>query len=122
MSRMIIGGAVFALLAATPATARMEKCLLEVDGQPYILGRCNVDREPDGSLSVGTGDRKTASPFFAYIEKHEDGSARGTWNETAGSTSAHAELGSLKQDGACWRNARASICAWDPTHQPFKGP
>jgi hypothetical protein len=100
------------VVAAGGAQARTERCLLEVDGEPYILGRCNVDREKDGSFSIGTGGRGVGSPFFAYLNKDEDGTATASWNETAGSTHAHTDLGTLKQWGACWMNGKAKICAW----------
>ena len=50
-------------------------------------------------------------PFFAYVNKNEDGSAQGSWNKDASDTHAQAELGRLVRKGACWQNKRAKICA-----------
>lgn len=99
-------------LSAPPAEARMERCLLEVDGVPYLLGPCNVDREKDGSFSVGTGGKGVGSPYFAYVSPNDDGTATGNWNRERNSTHAHSGLGPLKQWGACWMNGLAKICAW----------
>lgn len=104
--------ALLVLAAAQTAEAKMGRCLLEVDNRPYLLGRCNIDSEADGSFSIGTGGKGVGSAFFAYINSDSDRTAVGHWNETKDSTHAHSELGTLKRFGACWINEKAKVCAW----------
>jgi hypothetical protein len=94
---------------ASAATVR-GRCLLEVRGKTYLDGICNIDRSEDGSFSIGTGDGR-ASKFFAYVNKNDDGTADGYWNGIHAYSHADDNLGTLKQQGACWVNAAARVCA-----------
>jgi hypothetical protein len=95
------------------AKERVAKCYLSVDGKAYLDQVCVFDPEKDGSFTIGTaGENGTVRmPFFAYVNKNDNGSAQGYWNEDASSTHAHTDLGVLKRKGGCWQNARAKVCA-----------
>ncbi len=100
-------------LLPSPAVARdrIVSCVIEVEGKTYLDGPCNFSPEKDGSFSIGTGDEAHATPFFAYVNKNDDGTAEAFWNEDAGIKKAQSPLGTVRQHGACWTNARARICA-----------
>ena len=104
--------AAFMFATASTAEAKMGLCLLEVNNRPYLLGPCNIDLDPGGDFSIGTGSKTVGSPYFAYVSISPDGTAIGNWNETRGSTHAHTSLGTLKRIGACWINDNAKVCAW----------
>lgn len=125
--RVMLISSVLSLVAVSPAeatcTLRSEghclseseegRCLIEIGGKKYLNGRCNIEISSDGSFSIGTGDRRRASRFFAYINKNEDGTAEGSWNGVHGGSHAHDSLGTLRREGsACWVNSTAKICAW----------
>lgn len=109
----VLIAAVTAAGAFFPATAiaKPARCLIEVDGEAYLFGQCNADRERDGSLSVGTGDTNR-SRFFAIVNASEGGSADGYWNEQPRASHAQTPLGVMKRSGGCWINERAKVCAW----------
>ena len=104
--------ATLALLATTVWTAspafaapRQAQCKLIVDGKAYINGPCRFDTlDADGSFTI------TGKTYFAYVTI-ADGEAHATWNKDPKSTHAHADLGDVKREGACWTNARTRICA-----------
>ena len=103
------------LLVPTPTLARMGRCRIEVDGRPYLSGRCNIEREADGSVQVGVGsadDKVKPSRHFAYVTSEGGGRGTAYWNGRDGGSHAHDPLGTVTRQGACWRNARATICAW----------
>jgi hypothetical protein len=107
--------ALAALLVAGPALAEPGRCLIEVDGEPYLLGECNVDWDPDGGATIGGGSSKVRSPYFALLSippGSAGGPALASWNATPGTTHAHTDLGEMKRQGACWMNERAKLCAW----------
>ena len=95
------------------AGARTANCLLRVDGRTYLDKPCRFEADPDGSFSIGTAatDGAKREPFFAYVNVNPDGSADATWNEDASASHAQAPLGTMKRHGACWKNARAEVCA-----------
>lgn len=86
---------------------RPVECLLVVKGKTYISGTCKYNADPDGSF------RLFGKQYFTYLSVFEDGTAEASWNADPKSTHAHAPLGALKREGACWVNATAKICAWD---------
>ena len=64
---------------------------------------------------------KNGNPYFAYLLRYP-GETYGSWNENPKSTHADAELGRMRQQGACWINVERSwsggeagtnkICTW----------
>ncbi|WP_050526520.1 hypothetical protein [Pseudorhodobacter aquimaris] len=99
----------FCLLAALPAQARPAKCLMEVNGKAYIDGACDFEAlDKTGSFKISAPDFL----YFAYVNVDVPGIAKGYWNEEKGANHAHTPLGTLKRDGACWRNKAAKLCAW----------
>ena len=102
-----------AVLALYPtlAQARTGRCVLQVKGQTYLHGPCDIiNQDNHGSFSIGVGDVRR-SRYFAYVLMEDDG-AHGYWNETPDASHAHTDLGRLKRDGACWRNQDARVCAY----------
>lgn len=98
-----------ALCLSTAAAARPADCLLEVAGTIYVNGPC--DFEPfggDGSFIV----RGPGVVYFAYVSVIAPGVAEGSWNADPQSTHAHAPLGRLYRNEACWSNDYATVCAW----------
>ena len=96
----------------TDAAAKIGQCTLRVDGHTYLDGPCNIDLGTGGSFSIGTGNARTGSRYFAYVNRDPDsGIADGYWNGAPGSTHAHDPLGTLRREGACWMNERARVCA-----------
>jgi hypothetical protein len=108
--RAVFGAAFLLLTVVSSADARPIQCLLQVNGRTYIDRVCNGNFQKDGSFSLGTDERN--SPYFAYVNSNDDGSAEGYWNGEAWSSHAHDSLGTLFRSGACWQNAKARICAW----------
>jgi hypothetical protein len=87
---------------------KLGRCSLKVHDIPYIDGRCWIRLESDGSFQIMSFDEK----YFAQVSRSED-EASGFWNEASGSTHASSSLGQLNQNGACWKNGNAQICAWN---------
>ena len=106
---LVVGGL---LLSGGGASAFEGKCLLEVGGTRYLDGPCNIEMSADGSFSIGAGET-ARSKFFAYVNIGPGASeAMGYWNGEEASDHAHADLGALARDGACWVNSTARVCAW----------
>lgn len=88
---------------------RLVSCLLVVDGQQYIRGKCRF--RPignDGSFQIMAENGK----YFAQLHIRSRGIGVGYWNEEPYAGHAHTDLGELMRENACWVNDRASICAW----------
>ena len=83
------------------------RCLLKISGKNFIDGQCWVRLETDGSFQVMSLNESYIAQLLRL-----DGEAIGYWNETSGSTHAHAALGVMNRSGACWKNGKAEICAW----------
>jgi phage gpG-like protein len=83
------------------------RCLLKISGKKFIVGRCWVRLETDGSFQIMSRNES----YFAQLLRL-DGKAIGYWNKTVGSSHAHATLGVMTRSGACWKNNEAEICAW----------
>jgi len=84
------------------------RCLLEVNGTKYISGRCKIEMDKDGSFRIY--DLKKVG-YFAYVNMLHVG-AVGYWNGIEKGSHAHDDLGELYQEGACWKNETAKVCAW----------
>lgn len=84
-------------------------CRLIVGGSTYITGDCWTRMEGEGSFQIMSLDEQ----YFAQLLR-SDSEALGFWNETPGSSHAHSALGELERSGACWKNAEAELCAWEP--------
>ena len=83
------------------------RCLLKISGKKFIDGQCWVRLETGGSFQIMSLNESYIAQLLRL-----DGEAIGYWNETAGSTHAHATLGVMKRSGACWKSGKAEICAW----------
>lgn len=109
--------ALVALLApatALPAAAfPISKCVIEVEGTAYLDGPCNYEEESDGSFQIGVGAPGVASKYFAYLVTGFQGApAQGYWNSVDAADKAFEDLGVMTQDGACWVNDTARLCAF----------
>lgn len=88
---------------------RPANCLLVVDAQEIIKGRClftPLDR--DGSFQIQSGNGK----FFATVQVQHKGVGDGYWNEDPYAGHAHTPLGTLHPEEGCWVNDSASVCAY----------
>jgi hypothetical protein len=83
------------------------RCLLKISGKKFIDGQCWVRLETGGSFQIMSLNESYIAQLLRL-----DGEAIGYWNETAGSTHAHATLGVMNRSGACWKSRKAEICAW----------
>ena len=83
------------------------RCLLKISGKKFIDGQCWVRLETGGSFQIMSLNESYIAQLLRL-----DGEAIGYWNETAGSTHAHATLGVMNRSGACWKSGKAEICAW----------
>jgi len=83
------------------------RCLLKISEKKFIDGQCWVRLETGGSFQIMSLNESYIAQLLRL-----DGEAVGYWNETAGSTHAHATLGVMNRSGACWKNGQAEICAW----------
>ena len=91
---------------------------LSAGSRTYLDGPCNIDLSPDGSFSIGTGDRSRSRYFAAVNIDPTEGKALAYWNGTEGANHAHDELGAVIRRGGCWVNSRAKVCAWKPGKRP----
>ena len=98
-------------VSPTHAQTKIGQCLLKVKQRTYLRGPCEITiNDKHGSFAIGVG-KVHRSKYFAYVTMKDDG-AHGFWNETPDASHAHSDLGLLKRDGACWRNATARVCAY----------
>lgn len=97
---------------AVTAFAAAGKCILRVDGKTYLNGACDISLIGGGSFIVSTMPNINPS-YFAYVnlDSTTPGSATGSWNGKEAESHAHDTLGTLTRKGACWSNARATVCA-----------
>lgn len=90
------------------AQAKTAKCLLKIDGKTFIDGHCDVRLMGGGDFQVMSRDHT----YFAQVLGVPSGSPTGYWNEDKFANHAHTTVGVLIRNGACWSNAKATICAW----------
>lgn len=83
-----------------------KRCMLEVDGKKVIDGTCywKQDSTDKNSFYI-EGNR-----YFAYVWV-TGSTASGWWNQTPDGTHAHASLGEMKRDGACWTSKTVRVCS-----------
>ena len=105
---MVRGCSVLYLTALLGGQAQAFTCLLEVSGRSYTDGACEYEEDADGSFRFFD---VTNPRMFVYINVNADGTALGYWPGPAGGTHAHDNLGVLKRDGACWKNAQVNASA-----------
>lgn len=111
MRWLVVG---LAVVAPTAAMAEIDvprdaDCLLVIEGQEIIRGRCSfTPLDTDGSFTITGLNGK----YFAYVLMEGQGKAQGYWNGTPYAGHAHDPLGPLTREDACWVNETASVCAW----------
>lgn len=94
------------VVTAQERPGRPANCLLVVDGQQLITGRCLFTPiGKDGSFQIQSGNGK----FFAMVLIESKGVGEGHWNEEP---YAHTPLGTLYREEGCWVNGSASVCAY----------
>jgi hypothetical protein len=99
-----VAAALPSLAAAEVDVSRDAECLLVVEGQEFIRGRCSFTPiDTDGSFILSGLNGK----YFAYVVIDQPGQAGGYWNGEPYAGHAHAPL-----EDACWVNDIASVCAW----------
>ncbi|MEN3749651.1 hypothetical protein TPR58_20930 [Sphingomonas sp. HF-S3] len=116
-----------------PAGYKLGRCRLDIDGHPYISGRCAYEISEGGAFEFhgprqvfsGVDYRKPevfadeiSTDYFVQVRRELlDGDKRGPrwqafWNGTKPATHAYRDLGRLTKRGACYVNARTRICLW----------
>ena len=102
-------GFILATLLLSSSIGHAETCYMEVDDQIIIEGQCTFI--PTGGGSFRILDNPDAPLYFAYVIV-DRGTAIGYWNEVAGASHAHSDLGALVRFGGCWINDTVRVCAW----------
>lgn len=83
-------------------------CVISIGGETFADGACQWRSEKSGSFTVYSGKYSASVDVDHLTAAHP-----GYWNAGVGSdTKPDIALGLLEQDGACWKNATATICAW----------
>lgn len=83
-------------------------CMLTVNSEQIIDGNCWYNLFDDGSFNIL--DNKYE--YIATLLIQDSGIGEAYWNEQPQSKHAHASLGKMKKNGACWSNEIHEICAW----------
>lgn len=97
------------VVIAQEQPGRPANCLLVVDAQEIIKGRCLFTHlDQDGSFQIQSGNGK----FFAMVQIESKGVGEGYWNEEPYASHAHTPLGTLYREEGCWVNNAASVCAY----------
>jgi len=112
-------GMALLLSGVTASEAFTGDCLLDVDGQTYLDGPCNIEMDRDGSFSIGAAE-STRSEYFAFVDLDPDtkGVAAARWNGVGATSHADESLGNLFRHQGCWINDRAKVCAWRSGTRP----
>lgn len=110
---LLLGG--LALLPGT-AMARPADCLVVVNGQAMIDGRCDFVSEPGGDFTVTLGTRSAKVMV-------DPGSREGRafYEDTAPADPKSWVIGDVRRNGACWIVGNSRVCAWAPGGRPGKG-
>ena len=112
IARKALAALATVVLASMPfgaeAGSKKASCLLVVDGFEAVRGPCRFElMDNDGSFQIFGLNGK----YFAQVLVSEDGVADGYWNKYPFAGHAETELGTLREDGSCWSNDTASVCA-----------
>lgn len=91
-------------VGAAMAAPRQALCKFIVEGKTYISGRCNFERDPDGSFRIWD------DVHTVYVNV-DGNTAEASWNGIPKSFHADTPLGTLTRSGACWKNTKAQVCA-----------
>ncbi len=98
-------------------------CLIAVGGETYADGACQWRADKSGSFTVYSGKYSAAVNVDHVSTVHT-----GYWNAGKGNYSKpEIVIGYMQQDGACWKSATATICAWkigerqQSVNKPFPG-
>jgi hypothetical protein len=110
MKALLITTALVAGALVAPAHAA--SCFLEIDGQRYISGSCEMKVGPREIMIRQPGGGEAATVRVDAIN-----SSRGfaVWNGRGGTGRPDEWLGPVERDGEfCWRGSRVRLCAWGP--------
>ncbi|MPR64698.1 hypothetical protein D7027_23365 [Ochrobactrum intermedium] len=92
---------------STPNLSAID-CMIAVDGEKFADGACQWRVKKSGSFTVYSGKYSAAVNVDHVSSVHT-----GYWNAGKGSYSTpDIAIGYMQQDGACWKSAAATICAW----------
>ncbi len=107
---LIVTGLLCTGVQAAPAFP--SECFLEINGQSYLDGTCNIVMQEGERFTVGRGDRQHRSKYSAAVVLDpQEGLAYGHWNGRDAKGPMDQELGSLTRQGGCWINDHAKVCA-----------
>jgi len=85
-------------------------CLLEIDGKKYIDGICEFTPGSGGDFQI-SGKNHYFAQLGIYDRGDDSSLASLNWNANPRSIKAHAFVGDVRRNGACWENKRSKICA-----------
>lgn len=110
--KLMVAGVLYVVWAA-PVFADKEvvfsNCLLKVKGVTYIKGSCAGSLGSEGSFQIRN---KLYNADIDPAAAEQANTALGSWDAQVDETNVHDDLGELTREGACWKNTRATICAW----------
>lgn len=104
MRAMIVG---LSLCLAAPAWAG--SCLVEVQGQRYLDGSCDIRRSDRGFIVAKPGGGQAAA---VHIDPFDSNRGHAGWNGRMGDRPDGQGLGPMRREGSCWVNDKAKVCAW----------
>lgn len=85
------------------------RCLLEVNGQKYLEGACQIERDAETLRVLPPGSRLPG--YFGYLIFDSATRAEGYWNGEPRATHAQNRLGTMRRDGDCWVGSGGRVCA-----------
>jgi hypothetical protein len=111
-----------------PHGYQIGRCLLVVDGQKRISGKCAYTIEHGGDFHID-GPRQIfdgvdypkaeimaamlSTDYWANVFKDEHGGWAGYGNDNLSSVHGEGHWGALERHGACYRNYRVTVCLWE---------
>lgn len=109
--KRLISVAMILWAGAAAAHDTVHNCTVSVENTLNFTGMCNV--KIDGEVTrvfpftIGTVYYNEFEFFFYFIEGEE---TLAFWNEEPFANHAHTTLGTVTNDGACWRNTTFQLC------------
>ncbi|MGO4917336.1 hypothetical protein [Pseudogemmobacter sp. W21_MBD1_M6] len=117
LMKKLILTAILVAASMLPADAKTARCYLKYQGNVYIDGPCEFTAGKAGDFDLNKDQ------WWVSMIILDDGWADGLWNADGGmkygetlvpASHQHSYLGYLRreEDGACWSNHEARVCAW----------